>query len=892
MYDDTNYVGRNTMKGNCQVDSTGVYPNEIADDAPGQPPGTKFIAPGEDISTYVANRTRYQLAHNCDILKEPLDSMIAATQVATLTVYNSDKIDIDPTGAGGGGIEITFSPPGYLYVGNATYSGAGQEEYDTLFQFLDENYNEVLVDGIEVKVVSIAGTALGSGFFGGLVQLTLNEVVPLGDYRLSYARDTTLATLPDDALIRADIRGLHEGAAESGKISYAVCDAGSTSPLRLADYFGSTALSDAIAAGEKRVFLRAGTYGPTNTLTFDGVHVVGEDRLTVLVEVDTSGVNGRIELNNGSSLEDLTLSPQGGITSTSALIVMGLNAYLRRVTAVGWDIQTSQGNAIEDVTNGGPSGVLTMSGDKFITIRNLFYDSQYVTSGPLFVISNCSDVVMENVQALSPGLGLVAQDCLDFTGVTTSKRLSLTNCYFETGEAVTLNIDSPLECVKFQNCEFCGRQQLIATNLPVEQVGVVFENCLVRNTATGWYGTPFVELRCEREPEGPSAVNSGIVLNNVYFYDKWSRGTNDAVNPPGPPGGGGTPFYVMHLDGVSGRNVVFDRDGCPYIIMDRAWVYMASCNIDGFAVHHYFGPNGAEPFMYGVMADGLVEVDLQSHITELSVQLHVYYNTGGTPVELGYNMGIISVRGGNYRQVVEAYSPDGRTVVEDVTVRLKGSTVLSSTCGIISCGRQSTVRGFSFARANDLGSDGCGAAIVFLQEKDVIFEDFNIVLENDTDRHNVCSAIRLRANWTESVRIRNGRIYIKPSAVWPLDAIWADDDTITDVLVDGVTVIWDAAIRVGTNPIFNFNQVNVSLVKVINCLIRINGLTLETGATGRYHAITFPVGAVGGGAANSAKAIGNDIIADGGFIPDIVPNSVIGYALNHMALSGTPTMTL
>jgi len=891
------YIDAATLQDTCDA---------LATVTPGKNAGCKFLGQAEEATTAAANRPHLALAENMDNIKLPLDSDIAITQVGVLSGFAGTDIIIDPAG-GAHSLAVAFSPVGSVYMGNNTDYTGTPENFDTLFQILDENYDEVMIDGVEVKVASVfSGAAVGTGFTAAAVTLRLNKTLPTGNYRFSYARDATLATLPDDALIRADIRGLQEGAAESGKIGYAICDAGATSPARPADYFGVTALSDAITAGEKRIYLRAGAYGPTNTLTLAGVHVVGEDQASTTVEVDTSSTNGRIELNNGSSLEDLTLDPQSGITSTAATIVMSSNSYLRRVTAVGWGIQTSQRNIIEDVTSGGSSSIIAMSSDFLVTVRNLRYDAQYITTGTLFSFAACSEVVFENVRPLTPGSGLTAFPCLSFLGGKSS-RLSFTNCYFETGAATGLTITGALEDVKFANCELRGSLSLIDANYPPEQLGVVLENCRVINTATGWYDVFFVEIYGQREPEGTAviptaAVNSGFMLNNVFFQDARSKGTDDASDPPTAAAGGGTPFPVMRLQGVTGRNVIFDRVDCPYLIMDESWVRLTKCNINGFAVHHYDTPNGMDPFSYGAYADGLIEIDGQSRITDISAQLNIYFSVRA--IKVAYAYGIISVLGGDYTQATYPYAPEGRTIVEGVDVRLAGTALLEDdtpgpVCGVLAVRTQSTVRGFSFGNASEIMTGGVQSkAIVVLDGKDVVFEDFNIVLDNDSGGVDVETAILCRETVdSESHTIRNGRIYISPATGFrPLNAILLHD-YVVHVLIDNVTVIWDGDIQSGDNHIFDLQGTSAALVSVLNCTIRINGDILDTtgGSANEYGVIRFNAASAGGGFGNTGVAIGNRVVsADGNnpVVPVILPNVIgITAALNHLDVVNAPTMT-
>lgn len=253
----------------------------------------RFVAQAEEATTAAVNRASLAIAQNSDELKARLDAATAITQVTNLTGFSGGTITIDPTGGGSGDIKFT----GTLYLGNGDYS-ADQESRDTLFQLLDSESNEVLVDGAEVKI-SNTSVAPGSGFYSaGVVTLTLSATLPSGNYKLAYAIGATLATLPDDALIRADIRGLHEAAGESQRIHSYVCAIDTSEGP--ADYVGASAVADAIAdlksslsLGGVTIYIREGTY--TAPTTWPGA---GDDYRMVGV-----GARASVVLSLGANLQ-------------------------------------------------------------------------------------------------------------------------------------------------------------------------------------------------------------------------------------------------------------------------------------------------------------------------------------------------------------------------------------------------------------------------------------------------------------------------------------------------------------------------------------------------------------------------------------------------------------
>jgi hypothetical protein len=175
-----------------------------AGDTPTYPAGTRFIDNGEDAEGEVLNRSFAALAENTDDLDTRMTRDIASPEVGVLTGHSGTTIVIDPSGGAAGDVNYT----GTLYCGETGWTG--QERLDQLFQLLDEDYNEVRVNGNEVKVTSLSDNSLGDEFVATATTLNLNETLPSANYRIGYYIGTTIGELPVYALTHAGLRGLEE----------------------------------------------------------------------------------------------------------------------------------------------------------------------------------------------------------------------------------------------------------------------------------------------------------------------------------------------------------------------------------------------------------------------------------------------------------------------------------------------------------------------------------------------------------------------------------------------------------------------------------------------------------------------------------------------------------
>lgn len=196
---------------------------DITDGPPGS--GSRGLAPGEDALSTNFNRAAFALAENDEYLHGKITRDIAAPEIAALTGFNNNQIDIDPSGGVTGDVNYT----GTLYLGEASWPGTGfgtQERLDQLFQVVDEDYNEVVVGGTEAKVTSLTGGSLGGGFVATAVTLNLNVTLPSGNYRVAYLAGSTLEDLPAYAFSLAGLRGLEELPGEDRPASRVTYDGG------------------------------------------------------------------------------------------------------------------------------------------------------------------------------------------------------------------------------------------------------------------------------------------------------------------------------------------------------------------------------------------------------------------------------------------------------------------------------------------------------------------------------------------------------------------------------------------------------------------------------------------------------------------------------------------
>jgi len=691
-YDD-NYVDRNTMKGNCQVDSTGTYPNEIADDAPGQPAGCKFIAPGEDITSAIANRTRYQLAHNCDIIKGPMDVLKAIGEVGAFTVTGggTGSVTVDPTD--GGSSDVNFD--GYLYLGDTSGWPTGQEGRNLLFGLMDENYDQVEVGGVPVVVSAVSQSIPGGFYNGGIVTLTLSDTIPDGNYRLAFARDTTIATLPEAGLMKLDVRGLTDSAAEMTHKSWWVCAVDTSSGP--ADFVGTTAVQDALAAvGDNSVlFVRAGSYdlavaggGAQLDITQSRVHIIGEGADAGGTEFVVASTEHLYVTGSRVTIEgvQVTFTSGGSYVRVEGNDFHLKNSYLYYVYL--FIVPGADRARIEDVkidTN--IYGIRLAADFCYVSQCNITMngDSPATKGNPGLYVATCSYARFEDVQVLRSGT-TCDQVALELN--IDARDASFVNCDFVSGVYPAMVYgqyqgtppysppNTPISA-HFENCLFSnyaydppdgdGFGPVMPANQGIPQfVRFSFTHCRFKTDSSAWYPGPFVELlaRHPHDKEGwtTQTGEAGITLNNCYFYDNWCKGYDGTVDPPGDASGA-TPCSVLSFDGVTGQGVIFERHP-DYDVLCSPWVDAVRTDIVGLRVVYDVDVRPCDTNV--AAADGaLVRIGKQCRIQKLRV-------TG--------NMGHGSeIAGGEWkRPVLNLYASgvvvEGQSEVDDFRIEQKENT--------------------------------------------------------------------------------------------------------------------------------------------------------------------------------------------------------------------------
>lgn len=601
-YDDF-YIDKVTMRGNCDVDSTGIGVDEHADDAPGQPAGCKFLAPGEPATTERANRTRLQLAENCDILKGPLDAMIAVGQVASLNSFGpASSITINPLATGGSDIE--FSTPGYLYMGNATDYGDNQESRDTLFQLVDSDYNEVLVGGAEVKVSATAPVVPGVGFYNtGVVTLTLSDTIPAGDYRLIYAGDSSIATLPEDTFIRSEIRGVHEAAGEVALKGAYVLDP-SAAPTRPADFIGPTCLQDALTAlGDGCVlFLRKGTYA-TGALEIsqNRVSLYGESHFDTIIQPGSgndftiSGDDVHIEnmyfdLAAGQKLEIIDTTP--GTVYRPALVHVTI---VQDLVLGGSGLQYVNQPLLDRVRVITSAGFgLYMCNTFSGTIRDSYFSGGSAQASPACEITGCYRLEFSNTQ-FEGGTGRTLYIHETLGSVS---QISFRDCTITGQQGATLpaaEIDGA-SLVMFDNSTFfnslgLGSGDVVPTvllNIPDKQ-SMFFRNCSISSTNRAVFhsGTVFGQLVLDncilnQAASGTPAISGDEIVSLLSTDDGEISVRNLTITVDRYTSGGSG---CVSMAKVRGSKVRFDFTGFTGgITTVDPMVYLNSCYLNGVVV--------------------------------------------------------------------------------------------------------------------------------------------------------------------------------------------------------------------------------------------------------------------------------------------------------------------
>lgn len=382
------------------------------------------------------------------------------------------------------GGSFSYTVTNGIYLGNSNYSDS-QPTRDILFQFLDENFNEVMVDGSEVKVLSVSGT-IGSGFHtDGLLTVTLTDTVPSGNYRFKFGVPATLAKLPDDAFLTADIRGAQEGSGENQKPMWTVCaPAGGRG-----DYVGASAFEDAVANGEKRIYLKAGTYGPltSNTALTAIDYIMGEHVDTVTIQI-----NGNYNMTDMPSAEGFSIE----VTSAAANnnhVTLAEGAVVRSVKFKSLKVFLNNDVTIENALAGGFWGCLEAPDNTTnVRVSNLLYSAADHAADQFFDIrQGCRNLVFENVYPLTPGSNLssTGEPLVSFGGSTKSENVRFSGCYFEGAGCTILSPSNNLLYATFENCTFRNNSTSYPTVSLSSTTDVVLDNCyIVQDASTSSLG--------------------------------------------------------------------------------------------------------------------------------------------------------------------------------------------------------------------------------------------------------------------------------------------------------------------------------------------------------------------------------------------------------------------
>lgn len=791
-----------------------ITPNMSA--PPGEAADVAWIKNGENAEQTITNRPHKAIADNCDILKERLDDEIAITQTAALTTFSGTSLTIDPTN--GGGSDINFS--GTLYLGTGYTDN--QENRDTLFQFLDENYNEVMVDGNEVKVSAVAGGTVGSGFYNsGIVTLTLSETVVSGNYRLRYAIGSSLAGLPDDALITADIRGVHEAAGESAKPSVVVCaPAGGQG-----DFIGSTALADAISAvgDNATIFLRAGIYDLATAPSMgDGVHIVGEAYRypSSGASIRFTGASATWTLGDHCSIRNVDISVQ----TPNGSHVIQTNDYhnvIENVTLYDTDLECyGYYVRVENVEMRPYQDAIRVecveSSFKNITI---YANGTAPTNGLLrFATASGGQTVFENIYinaaTLSNATGI-------FFGNSSNYLCTFKNVYVRVGGGgVGIDLDNAsFFLCEFTNCRVESGASALVGDDSVRQRGIVFSNCLFSNSTGAWYRVPAIRLRC-KSPDDTNANSSySCAMYNCSITDRFCTGNTDPADPGGTPTSG-TAFPVVELEGVHVENLLFDRSTITYNVEDSPWLKLTNCKGSRIAVKT--GTTAAmTPFIYSAAGDGLVEIVDQSRVSNVKVMLE-YVNE--------VKRAIVYTKGLSDHDDTAVDARGMITKIDGLQISFDNGTAWR-TGGETALGLQmaghSVVKDFmwnagvSNAKRNDAGSIGITNAVVYMGGDYNLLENCQIDVDC-ANRGNVNYVIDIgdHSDFLDHHNtVRGGKISIKYGTAidpntqdYPYKGIYVRG---AGSLIEGVTIFTDDPQNSTDDPIY----VNGEFARVIGCFV-------------------------------------------------------------------------
>jgi hypothetical protein len=596
-------------------------PFAVGDTPGGYPAGTRFMALGEPAKAERFNRAFAALAENTDDLDTRITRDIAVPEVGAFTKgAGFTSVVIDPTGAAGGDINYT----GSLFVGSAGWAD-NKENRDSLFQFLDSNYNEVLVDGEEVYAASIAPAAIGGGFYSAnavtvsLRTANVNPVtVPSGSYRLGYFAGSTLATVDEAFLVSTSVRGLHEAPGESQKRAVWVC--GPTGTSHPVDFLGSDAIRqalDATAVGEDAIlFIRNGSYAVgALDIDKDGVTIIGESRdgvtlLTAANDLTISADNVR--------MEDLTIKSTGANTLLVDDGVSVSNVTLRNIYCYHTDLKIwrSHGVTVEKCVMGGceVGGLsIVQSDDVVMSQCHVLPATDVSTASPAMQVFESVRCTFKNMLVEAEGTAGAGQSVLQITDAS-DKIVFVSSKFISTkmggvARYVLQIIHADVGTVAFYDCEFEGiGGTLVNTTI---YGALTMQDCKF----TMLDGAAALSDTIAEFHKYSNSSSRGIILDNCDLtINRWDGGAGAWW--------AGTP--CIEFDGVLGRHVTIDFSGMSALPCTGAAVFIEYSDIVDLKVNF----DGLDTS--GVANDTAIRVGYGGRVTDLSILgLTGDWNTAG-----------------------------------------------------------------------------------------------------------------------------------------------------------------------------------------------------------------------------------------------------------------------
>lgn len=608
-------------------------------DSPAGGVGSRFMSFVEPGTAERFNRAFSALSDNGDEHETELTRELAVPVVGVLTLAS-------PSGSftigSGGDIDITSGAPNYqdLYMGRSTWAD-NQENRDHLFEILDSDYNEAIVDTVEAKAVSFTGAAVGDQFVdvtSGTVTVTLNVTLPAGSYRIGFFADSMISTLEEDAFVSVSIRGLNEAPSESAFKGAYICAIDTTDGP--ADFVGANAVQNALAAlgDDTALFLRPGEY----TLAETGGGTLDINQANVTIQGSSSDpTNGvRLIIDTGSAHNFLIT---GDNVSFRNLHIKANTAGTGQFINVAADFCSFKDCGIEDIyllssndygifdqvrMSAANSSLLSLSGDYWSISSSMFSVSGTIAQSYIVRVAG-SNAAFSACRFVAGTASL--QWALE---IPSGKGLHFSSCHFETTYNSAFiygqtSITDYLEAT-FTGCTFVNAPSnafgnsygpIMPKTVDVAQAArLLFVDCAVSTTniSTNYYQGPFVQLLARSSvglADELTQLDGSIVLENVRFYDVACKGVLTETNPDATTTGSSA-TDVLLLRGVSGSSIVFNRDAVEYDIQDSSWISLQDSNITSLRV--VYGVN-EHPFQLdtGLTPVPLVSCQSASTITDL-----------------------------------------------------------------------------------------------------------------------------------------------------------------------------------------------------------------------------------------------------------------------------------